>query len=142
MRHGNLSNHGGIAIAFRLEDTIIQKKSNNRLPEFVRNFDRLYGYEPNDGVIATIDRIYRRTDYNIVIVVDKQNADKKIVREVLDGMRHGEIFVCDKLSQITTRLHTKMYEYYVDNNPLRIQEISTEGAVTFEEFTKSCVRVR
>lgn len=144
MKHGDLSNKGGIKLAFRLEDTLIKKESDSVLSNFARKFNRLYGYEIDTSIINVLRRLYVNTDYNLVIVVSRDNHDKQIVEDVLKHIPfcHVDYVHSIRSSEITTNLLTKEWEYYVDDNEQRRAGISSSAAVSLKDFLETCVKVR
>ena len=144
MRKGDISNKGGITLAFRLEDTLIKKESDSLVPNFVRRFNRLYGYALDTSVMNIIRRLYVNTDYNLVIVVSKDNHSKHIVGDVLKHIPFCHVAYVHNArpSEITTNLLTKEWEYYIDDNEHRRTAITSAGAVSFNDFLETCMKVR
>ena len=143
MRHGDLSNKGGIKIAFRVEDTLLKKSNTNPVAEFTRKFNRMYSYEVDMSVLSIIHRLYVNTDYNLVMVIDNNNKDKKVVREVLRRVPFcEEVYVnSTRLSEIEIQLLSKEWEYYIDDNDIRRSGISSSAAVSLKELLETCLRV-
>ena len=143
MKHGDLSNKGGIKLAFRLEDTIIKQETESPWAKFARRLNRLHGYEMDVGVMNVIRRLYTNTDYNLVIVVSRDNKDKKEVQSILKHIPFCQVEYVHSIrpSEIVTNLLTKEWEYYVDDNERRRLNISSKGAVSLKDFLETCIRV-
>lgn len=143
MKHGDLSNRGGIKLAFRLEDTIIKKENESPLANFARKLNRLYGYEMDVSLMNVIRRLYVNTDYNLVVVVSRDNRDKKLVDEIIKRIPFCQVEYVHSVrpSEITTNLLTKEWEYYVDDNEKRRAGISSAGAVSLKDFLETCIKV-
>ena len=143
MRHGDLSNKGGVKIAFRLEDTILKIESHSTTAKIARKFNRMYGYEIDVGVMSVIKRIYANTDYNIVIVISRSNKGKKAVKDVLKLIPFcQEVYVHDeRTSEISTNLLTKEWEYYVDDYMERRKSVVSPASVSLKDFLETCLKV-
>ena len=143
MKHGDLSNRGGIKLAFRLEDTIIKKESESPMANFARKLNRLYGYEMDVSLMNIIRRLYVNTDYNLVIVVSRDNKGKKAVDDIIKRIPFCQVEYVHgvRSSEISTNLLTKEWEYYVDDNEKRRAGISSAGAVSLKDFLETCIKV-
>lgn len=140
MKNGDLSNHGCIQIAFRVEDTLIKPDKPDGL---MRKINRLHSYVLDSSVAHIIRRIYTNTDYCVVLVMDGRNADKKevdVVRRLFPYCK--EIHVNHRrLSEIEINLLSKEWEYYIDDSEQRRIDINHPAAVSLKEFLETCMKV-
>lgn len=136
MHHGDISNRGAFAVAFRVEDCIIVPKRNGIFSKAIRNFNSLYGYEIDESMRSLVAYVFRRTPWSIDLLFDQGNIDNPLVREVIDTFHAGGAIPLKNPVVISTWLREKVYEYYVDNNPERLSCVGTDGAVTSEEFRR------
>lgn len=143
MKNGDLSNHGCIKIAFRVEDTLLKKQSDGRVADFMRKFNRLHGYVMDTSVAHIIRRIYTNTDYCVVLVLDGRNADKEEVSIVKKFFPYCEIVEVNhtRISEIEINLLSKEWEYYIDDNDHRRAKIGHPAAVSLKDFLETCMKV-
>lgn len=143
MRYGDISNRGGIKLAFRLEDTLLKKQNESVVSNFARKFDRMYGYDVDSKVMSVLQRLYLKTDYNLVIVINENNKDKKAVKDVLSRIPFcSEVYVHNqRTSEISSKLLSKEWEYYVDDNDIRRAGITSSASVSLKDFLETCLKV-
>ena len=127
MKHGEISNQLPLVIAFRLEGTVANLKS-NKISKFLRDKLKLKStFELNDNVIAIMERIYYRTEFTVDLVVERDTYDN--CSWVFDNLPFSRIIIMDKLSQITTRILMGDITYYVDNNANNRSQVNNSNAV-------------
>lgn len=97
------------------------------------------------GAFNVIRRIHTNTDYNIVIVVNQLNANKKVVRQALSHLPYCQTIYVNpfRTSEIETNLLIKEWEYYIDDNERRRSSLSVspQCAVSLKDFLETCMKL-
>jgi hypothetical protein len=126
MRHGDLSNVLPVVIGFRCEDSLLVPKETNKVRELVSNiFPSTREYVLNDKYTSVMDRVYRRTEYCVDIIIQKENYTDKI-KSLLDDLPFNRIVTIEKDTQISSRIQVGDISYYVDENPSRREVVSSK----------------
>ena len=134
MKNGDLSNQAGVTIGFRCIDLLIIYKD-----EGVKNkllnalFGKVKRAEVDEVVRSTMEYIYRNTEYNVDLVIEKKDYTKEL-KNLLDDMPFNRIVLIDKISQISARLLSGDLSYYIDNDDYRRSLINNRYAISFNEL--------
>ena len=131
MKHGDISNQQNFIVAVRLEDTLLKKRGNKITGIVDTLFHTDLSYSIDDDVLSLVQYIYRRTDYTVLLVVDK-NAH--ISTSDFMELFPFAILAIDNESEISMKLLTGDITYYIDDDDYRRSLVNNKYAVSYEEF--------
>ena len=131
MKHGDISNQQNFIVAVRLEDTLLKKRGNKITGIVDMLFHTDLSYSIDDDVLSLVQYIYRRTDYTVLLVVDK-NAH--ISTSDFMELFPFAILAIDNESEISMKLLTGDITYYIDDDDYRRSLVNNKYAVSYEEF--------
>ena len=131
MKHGDISNQQNFIVAVRLEDTLLKKRGNKITGIVDMLFHTDLSYSIDDDVLSLVQYIYRRTDYTVLLVVDK-NAH--ISTSDFMELFPFAILAIDNESEISMKLLTGDITYYIDDDDYRKRNVNNKYAVSYEEF--------
>ena len=131
MKHGDISNQQNFIMAVRVEDTLLKKKGNKITGIVDMLFHTDLSYSIDDDVLSLVQYIYRRTDYTVLLVVDK-NAH--ISTSDFMELFPFAILSIDNESEISMKLLTGDITYYIDDDDYRRSLVNNKYAVSYEEF--------
>lgn len=140
MLHGDISNQSGTTIAFRCEDFLI-KFHNDTLTDKVVTFfaGKEKRAEVDNKVLSVMEHLYRNTEYNVDLVIERKNYTDKLKSMVKD-MPCSRVVLIDNLNNIGSRILVGDLSYYVDDDYERRRQINSNYAVTLNEL-RSMTRI-
>lgn len=134
MKNGDLSNQAGVTIGFRCIDLLIIYKDGGVKNKLLNTlFGKVKRAEVDEVVRSTMEYIYRNTEYNVDLVIEKKDYTKEL-KNLLDDMPFNRIVLIDKISQISARLLSGDLSYYIDNDDYRRSLINNRYAMSFNEL--------
>ena len=131
MKHGDISNQQNFIVAVRLEDTLLKKRGNKITGIVDMLFHTDLSYSIDDDVLSLVQYIYRRTDYTVLLVVDKKTH---ISTSDFMELFPFAILTIDNESEISMKLLTGDITYYIDDDDYRRSLVNNKYAVSYEEF--------
>ena len=131
MKHGDISNQKNFIVAVRLEDTLLKKRGNKITGIVDMLFHTDLSYSIDDDVLSLVQYIYRRTDYTVLLVVDKK---AHISTSDFMELFPFAILAIDNESEISMKLLTGDITYYIDDDDYRRSLVNNKYAVSYEEF--------
>ena len=140
MLHGNISNQSGTTIAFRCEDFLI-KFHNDTLTDKVVSFfaGKEKRAEVDNKVLSVMEHLYRNTEYNVDLVIERKNYTDKL-KSMVENMPCSRVVLIDNLNNIGSRILIGDLSYYVDDDYERRRQINSNNAVTLNEL-RSMTRI-
>ncbi len=134
MKHGDLSNLTGLAIAFRCEDFLIKYKESS-LADKVLNavIGKAKRAEIDDRVLKAMEYLYRNTEYSVDLVVQNYKYTEDLKR-VLQDLPFNRVILIDRPSQISSRLLVGDIAYYLDDNESRRSLVNSKFCMSLDEF--------
>lgn len=140
MLHGDISNQSGTTIAFRCEDFLI-KFHNDTLTDKVVTFfaGKERRAEVDNKVLSVMEHLYRNTEYNVDLVIERKNYTDKL-KSMVEDMPCSRVVLIDNLNNIGSRILVGDLSYYVDDDYERRRQINSNYAVTLNEL-RSMTRI-
>lgn len=136
MKSGDLSNQAGFTIGFRCVDFLVKYKESTFTDKILNAvLGKTKRAEIDESVRSYMEYLYRNTDYNVDLIIEKKDYTEELKR-LVDDMPFNRVVLVDKLSQISTRLLVGDLSYYVDSDQYRLSLINNRYAVTFEQLQK------
>ena len=80
-----------------------------------------------------MEYLYRNTDYNVDLIIEKKDYTEELKR-LVDDMPFNRVVLVDKLSQISTRLLVGDLSLYVDDNDYRRSLVNSQYAISFSQL--------
>ena len=134
MLRGDISNQSGITIGFRCVGFFIQYKENTFADKILNTvFSKTKRAEVDPRVAHVMEFIYRKTEYNVDLVIEEKDY-KKDLKDFLDDKPYNRIVVVKSPAQITQRLLIGDISWYVDDNDYRRSLINNRHAITLSEL--------
>ena len=94
--------------------------------------------ELNDDVVAALKLIFRHTDLTVDLVMDKVNYSE-VIENLISDLPYGTLLKIDRPVQISTKLNTGEYMYYIDNDPVKINMIGNKRVLSLQ-LLNECIR--
>lgn len=140
MLHGDISNQSGTTIAFRCEDFLI-KFHNDTLTDKVVTFfaGKEKRAEVDNKVLSVMEHLYRNTEYNVDLVIERKNYTSKL-KAMVEDMPYSRVVLIDSLNSIGSRILIGDLSYYVDDDYERRRQINSNYAITLNEL-RSMTRI-
>lgn len=134
MKGGDLSNQAGFTIGFRCVDFLVKYREST-FPDKVLNafLGKVNRAEIDESVRSFMEHLYRNTEYNVDLIIEREDYTKELKR-LVDDMPFNRVVLVDKLSQISTRLLVGDLTLYVDDNDYRRSLVNSQYAVNFSQL--------
>lgn len=133
MRHGDLSNTSGYTIAFYFEELVKLRDFTLKDKIFNKVSGELKRCTLDQRVLQTMEYLYSRTSSVVDIVVDESfylsHPDLKDFLEERN-VPFRNLVVVQGFLDISIKLRTGQFSYYVDSNPYRRNLINNTFAVS------------
>ena len=134
MRGGDLSNQAGFTIGFRCVDFLVKYKESTFTDKVLNAFmGKIKRAEIDESVRSFMEHLYRNTEYNVDLVIEKKDYTEELKR-IVDEMPFNRVVLVDKLSQISTRLLVGDLTLYVDDDDYRRSLVNSQYAVSFAQL--------
>lgn len=134
MKSGDLSNQAGFTIGFRCVDFLVKYKESTFTDKVLNAvMGKTKRAEIDDSVRSFMEHLYRNTEYNVDLVIEKKDYTEDLKR-LVDDMPFNRVVLVDKLSQISTRLLVGDLTLYVDDDDYRRSLVNSQYAVSFSQL--------
>ena len=134
MKSGDLSNQAGFTIGFRCVDFLVKYRESTFTDKVLNAFmGKLKRAEIDESVRSFMEHLYRNTEYNVDLVIEKKDYTEELKR-IVDEMPFNRVVLVDKLSQISTRLLVGDLTLYVDDDDYRRSLVNSQYAVSFAQL--------
>lgn len=134
MKSGDLSNQAGFTIGFRCVDFLVKYRESTFTDKVLNAFmGKLKRAEIDESVRSFMEHLYRNTEYNVDLVIEKKDYTEELKR-LVDDMPFNRVVLVDKLSQISTRLLVGDLTLYVDDDDYRRSLVNSQYAVSFSQL--------
>lgn len=134
MKRGDLSNQAGFTIGFRCVDFLVKYKESTFTDKVLNAvMGKTKRAEIDDSVRSFMEHLYRNTEYNVDLVIEKKDYTEDLKR-LVDDMPFNRVVLVDKLSQISTRLLVGDLTLYVDDDDYRRSLVNSQYAVSFSQL--------
>lgn len=134
MKSGDLSNQAGFTIGFRCVDFLVKYKESTFTDKVLNAFmGKTKRAEIDESVRSFMEHLYRNTEYNVDLVIEKKDYTEELKR-LVDEMPFNRVVLVDKLSQISTRLLVGDLTLYVDDDDYRRSLVNSQYAVSFAQL--------
>lgn len=139
MLRGDLSNRAGVTIGVQLVDTLLKVKDKSLIDKLfnLSDFLKLKRAELNTDLFHIVEHIYRNTDYNIDIVIQKEYYTNS-VKNLIADFPFSRIVLISSLSEVVSRLYSGDITYYVNEDEYS-RSLVGKGAISVEEL-KNIIR--
>ena len=102
MKSGDLSNQAGFTIGFRCVDFLVKYKESTFTDKVLNAFmGKIKRAEIDETVRSFMEHLYRNTEYNVDLIIEKKDYTEELKR-LVDDMPFNRVVLVDKLSQIST----------------------------------------
>ena len=134
MKSGDLSNQAGFTIGFRCVDFLVKYRESTFTDKVLNAFmGKIKRAEIDESVRSFMEHLYRNTEYNVDLVIEKKDYTEELKR-LVDDMPFNRVVLVDKLSQISTRLLVGDLTLYVDDDDYRRSLVNSQYAVSFSQL--------
>lgn len=134
MKSGDLSNQAGFTIGFRCVDFLVKYKESTFTDKVLNAvLGKTKRAEIDESVRSFMEHLYRNTEYNVDLVIEKKDYTEELKR-LVDDMPFNRVVLVDKLSQISTRLLVGDLSLYVDDDDYRRSLVNSQYAVSFSQL--------
>lgn len=134
MKSGDLSNQAGFTIGFRCVDFLVKYRESTFTDKVLNAFmGKIKRAEIDETVRSFMEHLYRNTEYNVDLVIEKKDYTDDLKR-LVDDMPFNRVVLVDKLSQISTRLLVGDLTLYVDDDDYRRSLVNSQYAVSFAQL--------
>lgn len=134
MKSGDLSNQAGFTIGFRCVDFLVKYKESTFTDKILNAvLGKTKRAEIDESVRSYMEYLYRNTDYNVDLIIEKKDYTEELKR-LVDDMPFNRVVLVDKLSQISTRLLVGDLSLYVDDNDYRRSLVNSQYAISFSQL--------
>ncbi len=132
MKHGDLSNSGGMAVGIRCENTLF------RMPKhpFILPFSRGNVFKHAKvckEVLSFAEYVYFNTGMSLSLVIDNKNLTPG-ARKFFYEYPFCNLLGIDKVTEITSMLNTGKLSYYVVNDPVEQSVVSHKYAMDIQHI--------
>ena len=134
MKSGDLSNQAGFTIGFRCVDFLVKYKESTFTDKVLNAFmGKVKRAEVDESVRSYMEHLYRNTEYNVDLIIEKKDYTEELKR-LVDDMPFNRVVLVDKLSQISTRLLVGDLSLYVDDDDYRRSLVNSHYAISFSQL--------
>ena len=134
MKSGDLSNQAGFAIGFRCVDFLVKYRESTFTDKILNAvLGKTKRAEIDESVRSYMEYLYRNTDYNVDLIIEKKDYTEELKR-LVDDMPFNRVVLVDKLSQISTRLLVGDLSLYVDDDDYRRSLVNSQYAISFSQL--------
>lgn len=134
MRRGDISNQAGTTIGFRCVDFFVKYRDNNFKDKILNVIlGKTRRAEFDERVRWVMEFLYRKTEYNVDLVVEEQDY-KSDLKKMLEDAPFNRLVVVKSPAQIAQRLLTNDLSYYVDDSDYRLSLINNRCAMTLNDL--------
>ena len=134
MKSGDLSNQAGFTIGFRCVDFLVKYKESTFTDKILNAvLGKTKRAEIDESVRSYMEYLYRNTDYNVDLIIEKKDYTEELKR-LVDNMPFNRVVLVDKLSQISTRLLVGDLSLYVDDDDYRRSLVNSQYAISFSQL--------
>lgn len=134
MKRGDLSNQAGFTIGFRCVDFLVKYKESTFTDKVLNAImGKTKRAEIDDSVRSFMEHLYRNTEYNVDLIIEKKDYTEDLKR-LVDDMPFNRVVLVDKLSQISTRLLVGDLTLYVDDDDYRRSLVNSQYAISFSQL--------
>ena len=134
MKSGDLSNQAGFTIGFRCVDFLVKYKESTFTDKILNAvLGKTKRAEIDESVRSYMEYLYRNTDYNVDLIIEKKDYTEELKR-LVDDMPFNRVVLVDKLSQISTRLLLGDLSLYVDDDDYRRSLVNSQYAISFSQL--------
>jgi hypothetical protein len=135
VKNGELSNQVSSVFGIRCDGFLVEFREDgvkDRIMNTLRG--KLARAVVNEKALTFMDRIYRRTEYTIDLVVDKSEYTDQMKRFIQD-FPYNRVVLIESPAQITSRLMVGDLTYYIDR-PDRLSVVNSEFALSLQDVAK------
>ena len=134
MKSGDLSNQAGFTIGFRCVDFLVKYKESTFTDRILNAvLGKTKRAEIDESVRSYMEYLYRNTDDNVDLIIEKKDYTEELKR-LVDDMPFNRVVLVDKLSQISTRLLVGDLSLYVDDDDYRRSLVNSQYAISFSQL--------
>lgn len=134
MKSGDLSNQAGFTIGFRCVDFLVKYKESTFTDKILNAvLGKTKRAEIDETVRSYMEYLYRNTEYNVDLIIEKKDYTEELKR-LVDDMPFNRVVLVDKLSQISTRLLVGDLSLYVDDDDYRRSLVNSQYAISFSQL--------
>ena len=134
MKSGDLSNQAGFTIGFRCVDFLVKYRESTFTDKILNAvLGKTKRAEIDESVRSYMEYLYRNTDYNVDLIIEKKDYTEELKR-LVDDMPFNRVVLVDKLSQISTRLLVGDLSLYVDDDDYRRSLVNSQYAISFSQL--------
>lgn len=134
MKSGDLSNQAGFTIGFRCVDFLVKYRESTFTDKILNAvLGKTKRAEIDESVRSYMEYLYRNTDYNVDLIIEKKDYTEELKR-LVDEMPFNRVVLVDKLSQISTRLLVGDLSLYVDDDDYRRSLVNSPYAISFSQL--------
>ena len=134
MKSGDLSNQAGFTIGFRCVDFLVKYKESTFTDKILNAvLGKTKRAEIDESVRSYMEYLYRNTDYNVDLIIEKKDYTEELKR-LVDDMPFNRVVLVDKLSQISTRLLVGDLSLYVDDDDYSRSLVNSQYAISFSQL--------
>ena len=134
MKSGDLSNQAGFTIGFRCVDFLVKYKESTFTDKILNAvLGKTKRAEIDESVRSYMEYLYRNTDYNVDLIIEKKDYTEELKR-LVDDMPFNRVVLVDKLSQSATRLLVGDLSLYVDDDDYRRSLVNSQYAISFSQL--------
>ena len=134
MKSGDLSNQAGFTIGFRCVDFLVKYKESTFTDKILNAvLGKTKRAEIDESVRSYMEYLYRNTEYNVDLIIEKKDYTEELKR-LVDDMPFNRVVLVDKLSQISTRLLVGDLSLYVDDDDYRRSLVNSQYAISFSQL--------
>ena len=134
MKSGDLSNQAGFTIGFRCVDFLVKYKESTFTDRILNAvLGKTKRAEIDESVRSYMEYLYRNTDDNVDLIIEKKDYAEELKR-LVDDMPFNRVVLVDKLSQISTRLLVGDLSLYVDDDDYRRSLVNSQYAISFSQL--------
>lgn len=127
MLNNNLSNKVPPCFAFRVEDFVMIKKSDNKIVSSMLKFANK-DYVLNQQVMTVLYHIFKHTDYSVELIVS-QDFYNRFHEVILQEIPFNRVIYSNKPVEIAIKLNTNEIDYYVDSDLERKSQIGHQRCI-------------
>ena len=134
MKSGDLSNQAGFTIGFRCVDFLVKYKESTFTDKILNAvLGKTKRAEIDEAVRSYMEYLYRNTEYNVDLIIEKKDYTEELKR-LVDDMPFNRVVLVDKLSQISTRLLVGDLSLYIDDDDYRRSLVNSQYAISFSQL--------
>lgn len=135
MLHNDISNHRSFVIGFRCENSLLHYKDDSIIDKVMNGVKgKTKRAEVDQKVYSLMSYIYWNTEYTVMLVIDEKNYTKE-AQEFLATFPFNQVAtVLKNVSEVTMMLNTGELTYYVSDDILDRQQVSSKYAVDTDTF--------